>query len=152
MQEELEKPCREHPYDDDYMVFDPIFHRYVLTEAALTHAGINLRARIARDSTVSPEAVIRDVCESASDAIYGYIHSFNLDTVAQDFALAKIPPFRPIIQKAMLYQAKHIIFNGNLYLSTDQADLANAINRQAIQELGRSVPIYGTVLYAGVRP
>ena len=90
MPEELEKPCRVYPYDDDYMVFDPVFGRYVLTENALLHAGINLRARIARDSGVSAEDVIRSVCEGAFDAIYGYIHDFSVDNCAQDMAIAKL--------------------------------------------------------------
>lgn len=151
MPEELEKPCRVYPYDDDYMVFDPVFGRYVLTENALLHAGINLRARIARDSGVSAEDVIRSVCECASDAVYGYIHDFSVDNCAQDMAIARLPPFRPVMHKVLVMQAKYMLAVGNLYLSTDPNDLARAVNELAKKELGRVIPGYGSVLYAGVR-
>lgn len=142
---------RTYPYNDDYMVFNELSGRYVITEKALLSRGINLRARISRESMVSPETVIENLNVLASDMIYGFIHRYNADNATQDCLIAKVPQFRPLIMRAMLYQAEYIIFNGNLSLSADPNERAAAISPQSVQELEIVVPCYGSILYMGAR-
>lgn len=58
------------PYSDDYMIYDGISGRYVLTEKALLErAGVSLRARISANAYVSPETVINSFNRTVSDMI-----------------------------------------------------------------------------------
>lgn len=74
-----------YPYNDEYMVMDKLTNHYVLTEAALLSRGIDLRARLSETSTVSPENVINNVLQTASDMIYQYIHAHNGNNAAYFF-------------------------------------------------------------------
>ena len=107
-----------YPYDDDFMIFDGVTGQYVITEKALLSRGIDIRARLAATSTVSPENVIETVVRTASEMIYQYIHGFNADNTAQDAIIAAFPPMRERMYRALLYQAVNVCNAGNLYLST----------------------------------
>lgn len=74
-----------YPYDDDFMRFDEELNQYMLTEAALLSRGIDLRARLSETSTISPENVINNVLQTASDMIYQYIHAHNGNNAAYFF-------------------------------------------------------------------
>lgn len=140
-----------YPYDDDYMIFDPSVQQYVLTEKALLSRGIDLRARLSETSSVTQEGAIENVVRLASDMIYGFIHRYGANNMTQDRIIALAPSLRTIIYNAMLYQAEHVIYNGNGYLSPRKEDRDNAINVNAKQWLERTVPEIGTtILYVGV--
>lgn len=140
----------QYPYDDDYMVFDKAVNQYVLTEQALLNRGVDIRAELSETATVAPESVINDFVRLASDMIYGYIHEFSANNMAQDHHIACIPSLRPIIMNAMIYQAKYLYFNGNLSLSTKLEERDAAIDKTAIQWLGRTVPeLRRSILYVG---
>ena len=140
----------QYPYDDDYMVFDKSVNQYVLTEQALLSRGVDIRAELSATATVTPESVINDFVRLASDMIYGYIHDFSANNMAQDRYIACIPSLRPIIMNAMIYQSKYVYFNGNLSLSTKLEEREAAIDKTAIQWLGRTVPELGrSILYVG---
>ncbi len=142
---------KTYPYDDDYMVFDKLTGQYVITEKALTDRGINIRARLSETAAVTPEAVISTLVHTASDMIYQFIHEHNTNNAAQDCFIAKCPQARPVIFKAMLYQAVYIMNVGNLYLSTDDAERGKAIDKLAESTLGNVVPGLGiSLLYTGV--
>ncbi len=112
---------------------------------------IDLRARLSETSSVTQEGVIENVVRLASDMIYGFIHRYGANNMAQDRIIALAPSLRIIIYNAMLYQAEHVIYNGNGYLSPRKEDRDNAINVNAKQWLERTVPEIGTtILYVGV--
>ena len=146
------KPCFIEPYSDEYMIFDEASKHYILTEKALMErVGINLRARLARGATVSPEAVIDNFNRTVSDMIYEYIHEFSVDNCRQDWLIAHTPTLRAVIFDAMKYQAIYVAAVGNLYLSPKPEERKNAIDHIAIGKLNTVVPEIGhSILYGGV--
>lgn len=143
--------CWIDPYSDDYMRYDEITGRYILTEKALLErVGINLRARLARGSTVAPETVIENFNITVSDMIYEYIHEFNVDNARQDCLIAHIPTLRKIIFDAMKYQAIYVSAVGNLYLSAKAEERENAIDHIAKGKLNTVISEIGcSILYGG---
>lgn len=138
------------PYNDDYMVFNKITGRYVLTEQAFIDFGYNLRDQIIEGGVVAPENIIQGFFRTVSDMVYGYIHSFSADNMRQDRFIAALPSLRNIIMKAMLYQAAFVYLNGNLTLSVKPEDKAAAIDTTCKDYLGQTVPELGTsILYTG---
>ena len=139
------------PYSDDYLYFDDTTQHYVLTEKALSErVGIDLRARLARGSTVTPEAVINNFNQTVSDMLYEYIHEFSMDNVAQDCLIAHSAFMRRIIFEAMKYQAIYVAAVGNLYLSTKAEERENAIDHLAKSKLTTVNPYWGcSILYGG---
>lgn len=139
-----------YPYNDQYMVVDELTGQYVLTEAALLSRGIDLRARLSETSTITPESVVQNVVQTASDMIYQFIHEHNIDNERQNWLILHVPSARPIIYRAMLYQAVYVCTVGNLYLSTDKSERAAAIDPLAQSILGNVLPELGvSLLYAG---
>lgn len=142
---------KTYPFDDDHMVFDKLTGQYVITEKALIDRGINIRARLSETAAVTPEAVISTLVHTASDMIYQFIHEHNTNNAAQDCFIAKCPQVRPVIFRAMLYQAVYVMNVGNLYLSTDDAERSKAIDKLAEGVLGNVIPGLGiSLLYTGV--
>lgn len=141
---------KTYPFDDDYMVFDELMGQYVITEKALMDRGINIRARLSETAAVTPEAVISTLVHTASDMIYQFIHEHNVDNAAQDCFIAKCPQVRPVIFRALLYQAVYICNVGNLYLSTKDEERGKAIDKLAESVLGNVIPGFGiSLLYTG---
>ena len=141
---------KTYPYDDDYMIFDKLTGQYVITEKALMDRGINIRARLSETAGVTPEAVISTIVHTASDMIYQFIHEHNTNNAAQDCLIARCPQVRPVIFRAMLYQAVYVVNVGNLYLSTDDAERSKAIDKLAEGVLGNVIPGLGiSLLYTG---
>lgn len=139
-----------YPYNDEYMVVDELTGHYVLTEAALLSRGIDLRARLSETSTVSPENVINNVLQTASDMIYQFIHDHNFSNQMQDYMILKVPSARQIIYRAMLYQAVYVCTVGNLYLSKDKTERTAAIDVLAQSILNNVMPEAGhSLLYTG---
>lgn len=139
-----------YPYNDEYMVVDELTGHYVLTEAALLSRGIDLRARLSETSTVSPENVINNVLQTASDMIYQFIHDHNFNNQMQDCMILKVPSARQIVYRAMLYQAVYVCTVGNLYLSKDKTERAAAIDVLAQSILNNVMPEVGySLLYTG---
>ena len=142
---------KTYPFDDEYMVFDKLTGQYVITEKALMDRGINIRARLSETAGVTPEAVISTLVHTASDMIYQFIHEHNTNNAAQDCLIARCPQVRPVIFRAMLYQAVYVMNVGNLYLSTDDAERSKAIDKLAEGVLGNVIPGLGiSLLYTGV--
>ncbi len=142
--------CR--PYSDDFLYFNEETGHYELTEKALTDkVGLDLRARLSQNATVTPEVVIGTFVRTVSDMIYQFIHEYNVDNARQDCLIAAVPELRRIIQKAMEYQAVYVANVGNLYLSTKPEERAIAIDYLAQSVLNTSVACLGrSILYAGV--
>lgn len=135
---------------NEYMIVDKLTGHYVLTEAALLSRGIDLRARLSETATVSPENVIDNIVQTASDMIYQFIHAHNINNDRQDWLILNVPSARSVIFRAMLYQAVYVCNVGNLYLSKDKDDRAAAIDELAKSILGNTLPETGfSLLYTG---
>lgn len=143
---------RFRPYSDDFLFYNEQTGHYELTEKALVEkAGVNLRARMADTSLITPEVAISNFTRTVSDMIYQFIHEHNVNNARQDFLIATVPELRQIIQKAMEYQAIYVLNVGNLYLSTKPEERAVAIDYLAQSVLNNTVPCLGiSILYGGM--
>ena len=138
------------PYSDDYMRFDELSGRYVLTEAALEAEGIFLRARLSRSPMINADAVISGLCKTATNHVYSYVHKFSNDNCRQDVFIAKIPSLRSIIYNALIEQVKYVYFGGDRTLSKDKNEQALYMAPLAVDELNTTVRELGaSILYTG---
>lgn len=128
------------PYSDDYMTFDELRGRYVLTEKTLVDNGTDMRKRLTRNRATNAAAIIGRVLRRASDMIYNYIHQFNHDNKRQDMLISTLPSLRIIIQQAMLEQVEYLLMVGDLSRSPDAAKRAVAIDYNARETLDTVVP------------
>lgn len=138
------------PYNDDYMTFNKLTGRYVLTEQAFKEFGYDIRSQIIEGGMVTPENIINGFMRTVSDMVYGYIHQFSGNNARQDAFIATVPELRQIIMQAMLYQAAYMYANGNLSLSTKPEERERAIDNTCIDMLNQTVPSLGaSILYSG---
>lgn len=139
-----------YPYDDDYMIFDKLTGRYMLTEQAFLDYGFDIRSQIIDGGYTSPEQIIKGFFRTVTNLVYGYIHGFSANNMAQDRLIAKLPSMRNIIMQAMLAQAAYVYANGNLLLSTKPEERDRYIDGVCMDYLNQTVPEIGTtILYAG---
>ena len=140
-----------YPHDDEYMVFDPILHRYVLTESAITnHVGINVRQRIEVNPTVDATVIIKQITRRVSELVYSYIHQFAFNTARQDELIATVPSLRPIMFEALCQQMQYFLHKGDLSHSVNLDERSRAIDETAKDTLARYVPELGnSIIYAG---
>ena len=138
-----------YPYTDEYMRFDELSKRYVLTERALVSIGIDVRAIVQSQGGGAPTTIINRACTRTSEMIYGYIHSFSCNNERQDVIVATVAPFRPIIYRALIQQAEYYFLVGDLSRSPDVAQRALAIDESAKETLATFVQGYGSIIYAG---
>lgn len=139
-----------HPYSTEYMTFDEVTCRYVLTEAALEANGTQLRKRLTRNRATNATAVINRLLRRVSDIIYNYIHEFNADNKRQDEWIAKLPSGRRIIEQAMLEQCEYMLMNGDLSRSVELDKRRAAIDMSAKMTLDTVIPELGIpITYTG---
>ena len=137
-------------YSDDYMIFEELTGRYVLTEQALLANGTNIRARLERNRTVNATLVINRILHRVSDMIYNYIHRFNSDNKQQDLWIESLESLRGIIYKAMLEQAEYFLMNGDLSRSVERDKREVAIDYSAQETLNTTVTELGVpITYQG---
>ena len=138
-------------YDDDYMRYDKVTRRYILTERAIEEkGGIALRERLTASSTLDPTNTINAFLRRVSDLVYGYINDHCINIEKRTQWIASIKRARDILQQAMIQQATFMCINGDLTLSTKPDDRANAIDRACISVLNTIIPELGvSLLYLG---
>lgn len=140
-----------YPYNDEYMVVDELTGHYVLTEAALLSRGIDLRARLSKTSTVSPENVVKGYNERISEQIYWFIHEHSFDTQKQDFLILTIPSLRQKMFRALLAQTIFVYERGDGFLDFKIQYKLEAIDNIAKGILGENLPeLNKSILYTGV--
>ena len=133
-----------YPYSDDYMQYDYIMHRYVLTAKDVQeNLGVNLDRF---DSPNAVDAILRQI----SIKIYAFIHEYNIANDLQDYIIAKTETGRKIIKEAMeqqfLYESA--VGNVDLILSADKRGFRIAPITESV--LLRIIPEIGTtILYTG---
>lgn len=117
------------PYSDDYLVWDKVTKQYVLTEKALLErVGVNLRARMAESSLISPEVVIASFCTTISDMIYQFIYEHITESKRIIALIATVTEIRAKVQRAMELQAVYVLNVGNLYMSVKAEEREVAID------------------------
>ena len=139
-----------YPYSDDFMKFDDVTNHYVLTEQAMTDWGFALREQVEGAGVVNPENALNGFFRIVSDTVYSFIHRYSTRNQWQDEMIAQVPELRPIIYRAMIYQAVYMYYNGNLSISTKPEERNNAIDMTCQDILNTVIPCLGTsILYAG---
>lgn len=143
--------AEEYPYSDEYMIFDAVTNRYVLTEQYVRDVlAIDLDTRITDRTTVNPQAMKDRLLRLASNHVYNFIHEHNVDTQKQDCLIAAVPSLRPIIQSAMGEQLTYILQNGDLSRAPKLEQRALWFDSSAADILGKIVPGLGfSILYTG---
>lgn len=135
------------PYSNDYMIYDELTHRYVLTEAAvLQKFGIDLRVA-AKDNPNGVTAIL----DTVSNMVYQRIHDANVCAELQDRIIACTSAGREIVYCAMLEQFIYVKTVGDLRRTTDRSkrDLWFDMNAETILET--VIPETGkSLLYAGI--
>lgn len=123
------------PISDDYMIFDEVSGRYIITERGLESKGIFLRARIERYNANYASVVISSFCEAVANHVYTYMydHSANPHRLAE--VIAGNAGLRRVIFRAELEQAKFVYFNGDQTLSVKAEERVNYISPLAAAAL-----------------
>ena len=130
------------PYSDDYMIWDKVTKQYVLTEKALLErVGVNLRARMAESSLISPEVVIASFCTTISDMIYQFIYEHITESKRIIALIATVTEIRAKVQRAMELQAVYVLNVGNLYMSVKAEEREVAIDTIA-KSIVKSISSY----------
>jgi hypothetical protein len=130
-----------YPYSDDYIKYDFVAHRYILTEKDVTdNLGIDIFKRLKNKN------VINSVLNQVSLQVYNYIHQFNEDNKAQDYIIAKTEDGRRIIKEAMEQQLIYFLTVGDLSRTTDKEKRAMWFDEQAKQVLLQDIAELGTTI------
>lgn len=138
----------KYPLSDEYMTYNYLSHRYVLTEKdVLENLGINLQQR-----AKNPE-MINALLTQISMQVYSYIHSFNISNEWQNYVIAKTEKGREIIKQAMEQQLIYYLTVGDLTKTTDREKRAMWFDELAKETLMQPIPEIGvTVCYSGRYP
>lgn len=134
------------PYSNEYMTFDNLTHRYVLTEKdVLVNLGIDLQSRVKNSNA------IQNILRTASWHVYSFIHSHNINNDFQDYIIAFTESGREIIKQAMERQLTYILVVGDLSMSVDTDKRAKWFDKIAEEILSTPIKELGaSILYTGV--
>ena len=117
--------------NDKYMIYDNVFHRYVLTaEYCSDILGIDIENRIRSTGAPNSTAVINSLLRSASAEIYAYLYKFNNNRDIQ-WIIANSETARTLIMEAMGSQITYIFNNGDLSYVADKKDNESLICPQS---------------------
>ena len=131
------------PLVDEYLDYDYATHRYVLTEKdVLENLAIDLNADFRPDVKNSVEKFLKQV----STLVYGYIHSFSVNNLMQDFIIAKTEMGRKFIKEAMEQQLIYMLEVGDLSRSPDLNKRALWFDDNARRILEQPIPEIGTTI------
>lgn len=131
------------PLVDEYLDYDYATHRYVLTEKdVLENLAIDLNADFRPDVKNSVEKFLKQV----STLVYGYIHSFSVNNLMQDFIIAKTEMGRKFIKEAMEQQLIYMLEVGDLSRSPDMNKRALWFDDNARRTLEQTIPEIGTTI------
>lgn len=127
---DFENGYNKYPCDTQFMEYNPLLHKYFLTEQALNYYGINAERRYISDN---PNKV-RELIELTTDKIYNtiaYLSGWkNFEVQMYRIARSQTKPiqdkyfFRKEFEKILVEQARFIVDNGNA-LKYSTANLEN---------------------------
>lgn len=126
----------QYPCSTQYMVYDPLRHKYFLTEEGLTYHGVDVERRYISNSPNK----MREFIELVTDTVYDYIQYKagwkNFQVML--YRIATVPrqiyqdpyTFRQQFEEVLLLQAKFIIENG---VSTNYSAVNLMKGKQTVQ-------------------
>lgn len=123
------------PFNDDYLTYDDVSGRYIITERGLEKKGIFLRTRIERFNVEYASIVIDAYCETVAAHVYNYISSFAVNPYGLAETIAHDPNLRRVIYNAQAEQAKYVYFNGDATLSNKPEERNNYLGKGAVDIL-----------------
>lgn len=126
------------PFNDDFLVYDEVSGRYVITEAGLERKGLFLRTRLERYGVEFASVVINAYCETVANHVYTYISNYSVDPCRLSAAIAQNPELRRVIYNAQAEQAKFVYFNGDQTLSIKPEERMNYISPLASSALSNA--------------
>lgn len=103
-----------YPFDDLYMKYDYMFHRYVLTPKVVLDKLNEDLTKFSPANSANKERDAQIMLDNVSVEIYNYIYDGAENYLVQEFASAKCPSARNILMQAMLEQIKYFMFNGSI--------------------------------------
>lgn len=132
-----------YPYSDNHLQYDYDSHRYILTKQYCLEV---LKVDVDELAVGDGNVVLNDI----SEEIYDYIHNYSVDTMFQDFIIAKTEGGRKIIKEAMSKQLKYELAVGKLKYSVDERVRALWLDAGAKSTLLKMIPEIGTsICYTG---
>lgn len=148
-----------YPFDDTYMTYDAINHRYKLTQAAAKDlCNVNLETELDLSGLPNAGNMADQYLDNVSMQIYQYIYSCAANLYAAEYDLAKEARLRNVIKDAMRYQLIYMVANGDLtsvsgvnFRNGQVMDL-NAIQKASIAPLARNILINSGICYTGYSP
>ena len=130
------------PYSDEYLYYDTVSHRYILTENYVM-------AKFGKVLASKYKGSLPLILDRVSALVYGYIHEHN-DSVMQDFIIAKTQGGRDIIREAMSNQFTYMSIVGDFSTSSDDNKRTKYLDITAKNSLLKTIPEIGTtILYTG---
>lgn len=134
------------PYNTDYMIFDEITGRYVLTsKAVLDNLGIDMNVA-AKDNSNGVNAFLKRV----SALTYRKVHEYGVDEF-QDKIIATTEKGRELIQEAMLEQFFYMKNVGDSSLSLKQEERALYASDSVVEIFEAIIPEIGrSLIYVGL--
>lgn len=107
------------PYDDIYMIYDKMRHRYVLTtQCAQDLHNIDLLS--IGDGTMNEGNAAKQVLERVSRQIYNHIYRHAWHRLRTERALALDISHRQVLMDAMGDQLEWIVANGDTYNNAER--------------------------------
>lgn len=139
------------PYDDEYMRFDEVKGRYILTrKCLLDNTGIDLMTRLKTRGSANVQATVNGFLDRISSLTYRFIDSHAINVIERHRIIAYCPSARPIMQEAMLSQALYVLTEGDLSLSAEKDKRAMWFDETAQQVLFTPLIETGySLLYCG---
>lgn len=148
-----------YPFDDTYMTYSAITHRYTLTQQAAKDL-CNIDLAVELDTSGLPNAgnMADQYLDNVSMQIYQYIYSYARNMYAAEFDLAKTPTLRRVVMDAMRYQLSYMVANGDL-ASVSGVSFRNgqtmdrkAIKTASIAPMVETILINSGICYTGFSP
>ena len=151
-----------YPLSDDLMFNDYTRHRYVLTEkAVLDELGIDLKMELNSTGDANPGTLPQRWLVRVSNAIYHWIYEQGMSNAIQEYLLAKYPPLRERVYRALLEQVLYNLENGflgnysgvnvvkNTTIDFDYLRGDLRIAAGAVDELTQILPCGFSIVYRG---
>lgn len=143
--------CKDFVRTDEYMRFDEVFQRYILTaKCVLDFTGIELATRLNAKGSANEQATLNGFLNRISVLTYQFIADHAINVELRYHVANCCPSARPIMQEAMLAQTLYVLTNGDLTLSADKEKRALWFDKTAETILYRNICETGySLLYCG---
>lgn len=158
-----EKECKKYPFDDDYMVYDYVHHRYVLTlKCVFDELGINLSTELNNIGDANNTAIVKRVLLKATRTLYSWIYAHGGINEWQEWVMAIDPTMRDNLKEMLLITLEYLLTEGDIgarsgvninkgtVISRDDLNRAQ-VPIEVEQIANKLLPCWGrSILYRGI--